>query len=114
MKSAAVSEHQGGSRCGGGNVRQISVELERHDLHWPFALVVANAGLSKDDVTLCTDAHGASPPAILDLLDHRGPESLHLGERGGSIRTPAEVDVDRGDADLLQRAEVADDVGFAA
>src|SRR5882672_1188482 len=63
---------------------------------------------------------GIQPSALarwehaLDLLDHGIPESLHLRQRGGCIRPPAEIDVDRRDADLLQRAEVGDDVGFAA
>src|SRR5512138_3257026 len=51
---------------------------------------------------------------ILDLLDHGLPEALHLCERCRSVRPPAEIDVDRRDADLPERTEVGDDVGLAA
>ena len=42
-----------------------------------------------------------------DLLDHGGPEPLHLRQRRGCIGPPAEVEVDRRDADLLQRRKSA-------
>src|SRR5260221_9682752 len=60
----------------------------------------------------------SSPPSggeeeELDLVDHGGAKSLHLGQYGVDRGSP-EIDVDRADAHLLQRAEVLDQVGLAA
>src|SRR5436190_14408229 len=71
MKNAAVSEHKGRRRCAGGNGGQISVELKRHNLHRPVALIVADPGMSKDDVTLGAGAHDALPSAwTIRLIPH--------------------------------------------
>src|SRR5580698_7118137 len=48
-----------------------------------------------------------------NLLDHRRPEAPHFSDHRGGIR-PAEVDVERRDAELAECPQVAHDVGLAA
>ncbi len=48
-----------------------------------------------------------------DLLDHRFAEAFHLGDHRFRRRA-AEIDIDRRDAHVAQRAQVGDEVGFAA
>ncbi len=61
MKNTAVSKHQARNRCAGSNCGHISVELKRHNPHWPLAIVVAYSGMTKHYVPLCGGAHDALP-----------------------------------------------------